>query len=187
ADWVHGRIAAAEAARRKAHGRVVMRRLNRVEYENTLRDLLGIDVHVKESLALDSSADGFDNQGAALHISSFAMEKYLEAADKALNLAIANSPKPPPLLKKRYSLKDSHQAKLTTEKVFRVIDDTVVTFTSVPWQSVGVTHFYPADRGQYRFRISASGFQSQGKPVTFRVTNGELRGKDGLIGYFDAP
>src|SRR5262249_25774116 len=56
ADWVHGRIAAAEAARRKAHGRVVMRRLNRVEYENTVRDLLGIDIDVKESLALDSSA-----------------------------------------------------------------------------------------------------------------------------------
>jgi mono/diheme cytochrome c family protein len=187
ADWVHGRITAAEAARRTAHGRVVMRRLNRVEYENTVRDLLGIDIDVKESLALDSSADGFDNQGNALHISSFAMEKYLEAADKALNLAIANSPKPPPLINKRYSLKDSHQVKLTTESVFRIIDDTVVNFTSVPWQSMGVTHFYPPDRGQYRIRISASGFQSAGKPVTFRVTNGALRGKDGLIGYFDAP
>jgi mono/diheme cytochrome c family protein len=186
-DWVHGRIAAADAARRKEQGRVVMRRLNRVEYENTLRDLLGIDIHVKESLALDSSADGFDNQGNALHISSFAMEKYLEAADKGLSLAISNHPKPPTLIKKRYSLKDSHQVKLTTEKVFRIIDDTVVNFTSVEWQSMGVTHFYPPDRGLYRVRISASGFQSGDKPVTFRVTNGALRGKDGLIGYFDAP
>jgi mono/diheme cytochrome c family protein len=186
-DWVRGRVAAAEAARRKAQGRVVMRRLNRVEYENTVRDLLGIAIDVKESLALDSSADGFDNQGTALHLSSFAMEKYLEAADKALNLAISNNPKPPPLIKKRYSLKDSHQVKLTTESVFRIIDDTVVNFTSVPWQSVGVTHFYPPDRGQYRIRISASGFQSADKPVTFRVTHGALRGKDGLVGYFDAP
>ena len=101
-----------------------------MEYENTLRDLLGIDIHVKESLALDSMADGFDNQGNALHISSFAMEKYLEAADKGLSLAISNRPKPPTLIKKRYSLKDSHQVKLSSEKVFRIVGDTVVNFTS---------------------------------------------------------
>ena len=53
--------------------------------------------------------------GEALHVSSFLMEKYLEAADTALNVAIANGPQPP-LIKKRYSLKDEHQVKATTEK-----------------------------------------------------------------------
>ena len=60
------------------------RRLNRIEYENTVRDLLHIDVELKELLAMDSSPDGFDNVGDALHISSFLMERYLEAADAAL-------------------------------------------------------------------------------------------------------
>ena len=73
-------------------GRVVLRRLNRVEYENTVRDLLGIDIELKELLPADGSADGFDNVGEALHTSSFLMEKYLEAADTALNVAIANRP-----------------------------------------------------------------------------------------------
>ena len=59
------------------------------------------DVELKEQLPEDGSADGFDNAGAAHHTSSFLMEKYLEAADKALNLAIANRPKPPPSIKKR--------------------------------------------------------------------------------------
>ena len=65
-------------------GRVVLRRLNRVEYENTVRDLLGINVNLKEQLPEDGSADGFDNAGAANHTSSFLMEKYLEAADNGI-------------------------------------------------------------------------------------------------------
>src|SRR5262249_29382883 len=51
------------------------------------------------------------------------------------------------------------------------------------------TQFYPSEGGNYRFRISASAFQSAGKPITFRVVvNGaRLTGTSGLIGYFDAP
>jgi len=58
---------AADAAARAAQGRVVLRRLNRVEYENTVRDLLGITVNLKEQLPQDGAADGFDNAGAAHH------------------------------------------------------------------------------------------------------------------------
>ena len=63
-----------DAAQRPAQGRVILRRLNRVEYENTVRDLLGITVDLKEQLPQDGSADGFDNAGAAHHTSSFLME-----------------------------------------------------------------------------------------------------------------
>ena len=90
-DWIAAQAEAAEAARRAAEGRVVLRRLNRAEYENTVRDLLGIDVDLREMLALDGSMDGFDNVGAALHLSSFALERYVEAADAALNVAIATN------------------------------------------------------------------------------------------------
>jgi hypothetical protein len=186
-DWIEGGMKT-DAARR---GRVVLRRLNRVEYENTVRDLLGVDADLKELLALDSSMDGFDNVGAALHVSSFAMERYLEAADTALNMAISNRPKQPPSVKKRYSLKETHTVKVADERVFRQLDDgTVVCFTSVPWQAVSLSPFYPSERGNYRFRISASGCQSCGKPVVFRVMSGG-GGMGGtaphLVGYFDAP
>lgn len=186
-DWITGQVRAAEAAR--GQGRVVLRRLNRVEYENTLRDLLGIEIDVRDLLPLDSSAAGFDNVGEALHVSPFLLEKYLEAADKALNLAIANGPQPP-LVKKRYSLAETHQVKVTTEKVFRKHEDgTVVMFSSSPWQAVIVSPFYPPDRGTYRFRICASAVQSDGKPVTYRIQAGTLgmAGKSHLVGYFDAP
>src|SRR5206468_257300 len=68
-DWVGGGLKAADA-RRAAEGRVVLRRLNRVEYDNTVRDLLGVDIELKELLPLDGSAGGFDNVGEALHVSS---------------------------------------------------------------------------------------------------------------------
>ncbi len=188
--WLAPRVAAADAAARTAQGRTILRRLNRVEYENTVRDLLGIHVKLKEQLPEDGSADGFDNAGAANHTSSFLMEKYLEAADKALNMAIADRPKAPPTNTKRHSLNDGYPVRGTTENVYRFLKDgEVVCFCSSEWHSVGATQFYPSEGGNYRFRISASAFQSAGKPVTFRVTASgtRLTGKSGLVGYFDAP
>ena len=72
----------------------MLRRLNRTEYQNTIRDLLGVEIDLINLLPLDSSGNGFDNVGDALHTSSFLMEKYLDAADAALNEAIVNKPQP---------------------------------------------------------------------------------------------
>lgn len=189
-DWLVPRVADADAATRATQGRVVLRRLNRVEYENTVNDLLGINVNLKDQLPQDGSANGFDNAAAANHTSSFLMEKYLEAADTALNMAIANRPKPPTSSSKRYSLKDGHPVRSTTEDVYRFLEDgEVVCFCSSEWHNVSVSKFYPSDPGDYRFRISASSIQSDGKPVTFRVTTSDTRltGTHGLVSYFDAP
>jgi mono/diheme cytochrome c family protein len=181
--WIGARVEAAAADRPATQGRAVLRRLNRVEYTKTVCDLLGIDVDLREMLALDGSMDGFDNVGAALHLSSFALERYLEAADAALDLAISNKPAPP-RMQQRYSLKDQHMVKTYGNEFYRVLDDdTVVMFVSTHDTTVSVSQFYPRDRGYYRFRISASGFQSSGKPVTFAVHNPLV----GLVGYFDSP
>ena len=53
------------------------------------------------------------------------MERYLDAADAALNIAIANHPKPP-RIKKQFNLKDERHVKTNTEKVFRPLDDALV-------------------------------------------------------------
>jgi mono/diheme cytochrome c family protein len=182
-EWIDSQT---EAARR-AQGRTVLRRLNRVEYENTVRDLFGIDIELQERLPADSSANGFDNNGEALHTSSFLMEKYLEAADIALSKAIANGPQPP-LVKKRYLLKDERAVKVSTESVFLQRDDSLVMFSSSHWNSITVGQFYPPDRGKYRIRISASGYQSANKPVIYRIDAGPMlmATKNHLVDYFDA-
>ena len=190
-DWIKTKVAAADA-KRAAEGRVVLHRLNRVEYENTVRDLLGIEVNLKEQLPQDGSAFGFDNIGDALHTSSYLMEKYLEAADTALNIAIANRLKPPSLIKKRYSLKESQDVvKNTTESVYRKLeDDTVICFCSSAWHSVVLSPFYPPDRGvpASESRLLAFKAIANRSPIAWgRPAAGRLSGKSGVIGYFDAP
>ena len=86
--WIEQSLVAADRERQRKQGRVVLRRLNRVEYQNTINDLFTIKIDVKDLLPEDNSADGFDNNGAALNISSVLLERYLEAADVALDAAI---------------------------------------------------------------------------------------------------
>lgn len=71
-------------------GRPVIRRLNRTEYSNAIRDLFAIDtdaVDVKQLLPPDESAQGFDNIGSALSVSPLLMERYLSAARKVVRIA----------------------------------------------------------------------------------------------------
>ncbi len=177
----------AELVRRAKEGRVVFRRLNRVEYENTVRDLLGVDVELKELLPQDTSSDGFDNVGEALHTSSFLMDRYLAAVDRSLALAITNSPRPQPY-KKRIDVREERQVKRSTQPVFRETDDALVFFSSSAWNNVILTQMHPPERGRYRLRISAYAVQSK-DPVTLKIVNRpDLKGLPShLIGYFDVP
>ena len=83
----------------------VVRRLNRVEYENTLRDLLGLPgLDVKETLPADGDSNGFDTVADGLDISYVQMALYMEAADTALAKAAALSlvPEKPAAKTRRY-------------------------------------------------------------------------------------
>ncbi len=68
-------------------GRVRVRRLNRLEYENTVRDLLGIDAPPRDLLPEDDLRDGFNNQAGGLSISPIHVQQYMAAADRALEAA----------------------------------------------------------------------------------------------------
>ncbi|HEY8993287.1 MAG TPA: DUF1592 domain-containing protein [Lacunisphaera sp.] len=61
-------------------GRVTVRRLNRVEYRNTIRDLLGVDYDTQKEFPADDTGHGFDNNGDVLTVSPMLLEKYLDAA-----------------------------------------------------------------------------------------------------------
>ena len=62
-------------------GRVTLRRLNRIEYRNTIRDLMGIDFRTDEEFPADDTGYGFDNIGDVLSTSSMLLEKYMQAAE----------------------------------------------------------------------------------------------------------
>ena len=85
----------AEAAREtRSDGRVRIRRLNRLEYENTVRDLLQIDTALQDLLPEDDLADGFSNNTEALSISSVHIHQYMAAADRALQDATVRQERP---------------------------------------------------------------------------------------------
>ncbi len=186
ADWISKQVATAEAARNAAQGRVAMRRLNKAEYENTVRDLLGVDIDLKDLLPPDTSANGFDNNAEALHTSSFLMEQYLDAADLVLDAAIVNGPKPW-MIKKRFDIKDEKSVK-ATGSVYRHLEDSVAIFSSWVSANIQVTmwNFHSHFRGNYRFRISGYAFQSE-KPVTFHMTAGTMKAvtEERIVGYYD--
>jgi hypothetical protein len=62
-------------------GRVTMRRLNRIEYRNTIRDLMGFDFKVEDELPPDDTGYGFDNIGDVLTLSPLLLEKYMQASE----------------------------------------------------------------------------------------------------------
>ena len=74
---------------------IALRRLNRREYENTVHDLLGIDVSLAEILPQDGRKQGFDNVAEGLPLSAVLMEKYLEAANVAFDAMIRRTPPGP--------------------------------------------------------------------------------------------
>ena len=80
-------------------GRTPIRRLNRAEYNNTIRDLLGVDFKPAEDFPVDDSGHGFDNMADALSLSPVLVEKYLAAAEKIVNAAFVLSP-PRPVTKR---------------------------------------------------------------------------------------
>lgn len=69
-------------------GRVTARRLNRVEYNNTIRDLTGLDLRPADTFPVDDSGYGFDNIGDVLSLSPALLEKYMVAAERVMREAI---------------------------------------------------------------------------------------------------
>ncbi|MBX3743562.1 MAG: DUF1592 domain-containing protein [Akkermansiaceae bacterium] len=92
AGWLEARLGEAEIAKRSS--RVVMRRMNRAEYNNTIRDLLGVDFRPADQFPEDPPAGGFDNIGQALTMSPMQMELYYNSARQILDRALAEGEKP---------------------------------------------------------------------------------------------
>ena len=90
-DWITEQIAASELKRRDSA--IVLRRLNRVEYKNTIRDLVGVDIDVS-GFPLDPASGGFDNNGTALTVSPLLLDMYFETANKIVDAAIVSGSQP---------------------------------------------------------------------------------------------
>ena len=130
-------------------GRVTARRLNRNEYSNTIRDLLGVDFHAEKYFPTDDSGDGFDNIGDVLTVSPVLMEKYLSAAERIARWAISSELPPKPIADE-YHIRD--------RKIRRVDSSTVEGLHRVEFA------------GEYTVRFGLPGERApDGKPVTLNL------------------
>jgi cytochrome c553 len=120
-------------------GRPALRRLNRAEYGNAIRDLLDLHVDVESLLLPDDAAFGFDNIGDLLDVSPTLLERYLTAADRVSALAIGDAATPAG--SQTYSARGDQSQNLDRE--------------GMPLGTVGglmARHIFPLS-GEYEFRV----------------------------------
>jgi cytochrome c551/c552 len=86
--WLESEFARQDRLVKPEAGRVTARRLNRAEYNNTIRDLLGIDICPADKFPADTAAFGFDNISDALNLSPVLLENYVDAAERAVRTAL---------------------------------------------------------------------------------------------------
>jgi len=95
-EWVNLEIRNAERRAQSTGGRAPMRRLNRTEYANSVRDLFHLDEHlarkIEHELPADGKVDGFDRGGAALFIDKSQLQAYLDMAEFVVREALPAEP-----------------------------------------------------------------------------------------------
>jgi hypothetical protein len=106
---LHDDLVAVERKAAERDGKTRLRRLTRTEYENTVRDLFDLPgIPLQIDLPPDGQAHGFDRNADALDLSHVTLAKYLEAADRVLDTAIATRPSAPKPIRQRISLANPH-------------------------------------------------------------------------------
>ena len=162
-DCITQQMARAELFRRDTA--IVLRRLNRDEYQNTMRDLLYVDYKPLE-LPQDPPAAGFDNNGRALTISPLHLELYYNAARKILDKAIVTHAKPP-MLRWRFEPEsgnsDSNRVVYAGQRVIvnggiDKVENGMKVMRHFQWnRKINARDFALPHAGEYVVRIRAAG------------------------------
>jgi hypothetical protein len=208
-------LAVADRARQRLEGRAAFRRLTRTEYENTLRDLLGLPgLEIRDLLPIDGRVQGFDKVSDALDVSSVHLAKYMEAADFALDRAVARTPEPPKVHQIKGRLfggvptwfndatvpirgrkADPEHVKAVRKGGYEIRpklvaeDDTLGILTCPRPAFCPQLPFRAAESGWYRVRLTLWAFHWKAAEVlpARRIESVALSTGGRLLGYFDAP
>jgi mono/diheme cytochrome c family protein len=172
-NWVESALDRAVATNPNPGRTETVHRLNRTEYRNAVRDLLGIDMDMSPVLPPDDVSYGFDNIAGVLKISPTLMERYLVAAQRVSRLAVG-TPQPSPNV-----------------DYFRIADDLSqdVHLPGLPLGTRGGTlirYVFPMD-GEYEIRPRLTRDLNEGMPVYTETQELEIS-IDGLrVGLFTMP
>jgi mono/diheme cytochrome c family protein len=170
ATWLAGELERIDRTTPPNPGRVTARRLNRTEYNNTIRDLLGVDLRPADDFPQDDAGYGFDNIADVLSLSPVLMEKYVTAADRVARRALFGPPHMEPTLTK---LRSEGRRVVETRVVPATYD---VTGLSMP-NAFHAMHRIPVD-GEYVIKVVLGGLRPKASmpvPITLWVDQKELQ------------
>ncbi len=155
-------------AGRAQPGRPTLPRLNRTEFRNSVRDLIGVDVDVNSALPADDVGEGFDHIGDVLSMPPILFEKYLDVAERAALFAW-----PDAVESTQYIISGG---KLRIRSGGKVQGDDAVVWSA----GAAEAEFEIPRDGRYRIRVRAFGDQAGPEPVKLAITAGK-----GRVAYFD--
>ncbi|MEY3285233.1 MAG: hypothetical protein RIR86_3246 [Acidobacteriota bacterium] len=160
--WLSGEFSRADERMTPDPGRVTARRLNRSEYNNTIRDLLGVDLRPADNFPQDDSGYGFDTIGDVLSLPPVLMEKYLTAAERVTEAAIFGPERLKPSLTR---IPQTSRNIVPSKKPLTDYDRTGLSMVN----ALHVTHRFPVE-ADYLLRIFTAGERPlSSEPVTFAL------------------
>lgn len=161
--WLQDEFARQDRLIKPEAGRVTARRLNRVEYNNTIRDLLGVDVRPADAFPADTAAFGFDNISDALNLPATLLENYLSGAESSVRMALFGPDKRKPAAV-HYSA--PVRINLTRGQKGLPPDPFNYDLSGLSTHhSFHVMHRFPVD-GEYDFRLTLNGHRpNQSEPT----------------------
>lgn len=153
-------------------GKVTARRLNRAEYNHTIRDLFGTDLNPADAFPSDEVGAGFDNNADVLSLSPLLLEKYLAAAEEVASIVLID----PATLPKLDEARPSDQLLVDGDVKTGKFGGRFLSDEAFVW-----ANFRVAVPGEYRVDIFGGASHRQSQPVWYAVYN-----RDGLlVGKFD--
>jgi hypothetical protein len=147
ANWLEGELDRAAAARINPGRPGALHRLNRTEYANAVRDLLGVEIDPRTMLPPDEQAHGFNTNADALTIQPALLDRYLAAAAKIARLAVGD-PTIPPGFERYTALKNNSNESTWLSQTERLGEQ----FPLGSRGGVAARHYFPVD-GEYVFKI----------------------------------
>src|SRR5215475_11976598 len=161
AAWLESELDRAAAVHPNPGRPSNLHRLNRTEYANAVRDLIGIQVNARELLPPDEQAFGFDNNADALLMQPALLDRYLSAAASIARVAIGDPTMPAEFV--RYgALKGDLSEQTYLDQTERLGED----FPLGSRGGIAVQHYFPLD-GEYVIRLHLQ-----------RTNQGVVRGLD---------
>lgn len=167
----------------------VLRRLNRQEYQNTINDLLGINLKLVERLPPDTKSQEFSNIGESLSISMVQMQQYIDCATAALEEVDRQASRELEQQVVSASYATTQNAEQWLGKVWLKRDDGAVVFFKNYGYPTGMLREATVQKdGFYKIRVKGYAYQSE-RPITFSI--GATTFARGLeqptFGFFEMP